>query len=252
MNAEIPRTTRFLCGLAGAGFFVAIHVALAVPPPSLHDPLDRILREYVDRQGRVAYRDLEQRSGAQLRAYLAALAEADPTDLDEPERIAFWINAYNAAVINGVLQGYDAEGLIARKRFFSWYGFRVARAERTLEEIEHEILRKQFSEPRIHFALVCASTSCPVLRREAYRGGALDAQLDDQARRFLGDRSRNRIGDGELALSKIFEWFREDFEKAAGSVREFIRRYREIPPDAELTYLDYDWTLNAQPGQRPR
>jgi hypothetical protein len=250
MKGGILRTRRLVCGLALVGL-CAIDFALAARPPSLHDPFDRILRNYVDAEGRVAYRALEKQSGSQLRAYLEALAEADPTALDEREQIAFWINAYNAAVLNGVLRGYDAEGVIARVRFFSWYSFRVAKAERTLEEIEHEILRKQFAEPRIHFALVCASTSCPVLRREAYRGAELDAQLDDQTRRFLGDPSRNRIGNGQLALSPIFDWFREDFDKAAGSVRDFVRRYRDVPDDADLTYLDYDWSLNAQPGQRP-
>jgi len=236
---------------AFASVFGTIGAAFAVPSPGLHDPFDRILRKHVDSEGRVAYRDLAKESGSSLRTYLEALADADPEGLDRREQIAFWINAYNAAVIGGVLQGYDAEGVIARKRFFSWYSFRVAGAERTLEEIEHEILRKRFAEPRIHFALVCASASCPVLRREAYRGADLDAQLDDQARRFLGDPARNRLGAGQLAISRIFDWFRQDFEEAAGSVREFIRRYREVPGDAEITYLEYEWTLNAQPGQRP-
>jgi len=151
-----------------------------------------------------------------------------------------------------VLEGLDAEGFLARKRFFSWHEFRVAGAERTLEQIEHEILRKRYDEPRIHFALVCASTSCPKLRREAYRGARLDEQLEAQAKEFLGDRSRNRIGpENPLRLSKIFDWFAEDFAGAAGSVPAYVARYREIPDDPKIEYLEYDWTMNAQPGQRP-
>ncbi len=217
----------------------------------LHRPLDEILGGYVDDSGKVAYRRLERESAAKLRDYLAGLSEVDPASLGRSARIAFWINAYNAHVINGVLNGYSAEGLLARKRFFSWYSFRLAGADRTLSEIEHEILRAEFDEPRIHFALVCASTSCPILRREAYRGAQLDEQLQDQARRFITDPARNRIGPGEVALSKIFDWFAEDFEKAAGSVVQYVRRYRPVPEAVEVSYLDYDWSMNAQPGQRP-
>ncbi len=230
---------------------IAVRPAVGAESVDLHEPFGDILRRYVDANGRVAYRTLERESGDDLRAYVQALADFDPETLDRSGRIAFWINAYNAHVISGVLSGYNAEGLIARKRFFSWYSFRLAGAERTLSEIEHEILRARFDEPRIHFALVCASTSCPVLRAEAYRAAVLDAQLDDQARRFIGDPKRNRIGDEEIALSRIFEWFAADFEKSAGSVEAYLRRYRPVPDGVAVSYLEYDWTMNAQPGQRP-
>ena len=250
------RTTRLGSLCLGVVLVAALAVsrgsAADVGPSSLHDPFDRILKDFVDDRGRVAYRDLEKRAGAALRAYLKALAEMDPTKLPERDRIAFWINAYNAHAIHGVLQGYSAEGVIARKRFFSWFEFRLAGSDRTLGEIEHEILRVKFTEPRIHFALVCASTSCPQLRREAFRGADLSAQLDDQARRFLNDPTRNLFpASGALRLSRIFEWFAEDFEKAAGTTLEYLRKYRDIDGDRTIEYLEYDWTMNAQPGQRP-
>jgi hypothetical protein len=228
-------------------------VLLATPAlGDLHAPLDPLLQRYVDDDGRVAYRDLAQHDSAALDAYLAALAAADPSPWPPPEQIAFWVNAYNAHVLRGVLDGYRAESFFGRMRFFSFYEFPVAGRSRSLDDIEHEILRKQFEEPRIHFALVCASTSCPKLRREAYRGPRLDAQLDEQARRFLDDPRRNRFGPGDaVALSSIFKWFGEDFDKAAGSVSAFVRRYRTVPATPRIEYLDYDWTLNAQPGQRP-
>lgn len=253
-----PPYQRALTGLRSTALFVAgAALLLAVGPVArgedLHAPFDAILQRHVDADGRVAYRALAAQDGGALDVYLAALASADPAALPEPEQVAFWINAYNAHVLRGVLDGYDAEGLFARKRFFSFYDFPLAGRERTLEEIEHEILRRRFAEPRIHFALVCASTSCPKLRREAYRGDRLDAQLDEQARAFLEDPRRNRIGPGDtLHLSMIFRWFAEDFERAAGSVPEYVRRWVAVPAAPRIEYLEYDWTLNAQPGQRPK
>jgi hypothetical protein len=230
----------FVCLLA--------HGALA---DDLHAPLDALLAKYVDTDGRVAYRTLAQQDAAVLDAYLGALAAADPAALAPPEQIAFWINAYNARVLRGVLDGYSAESFLGRKRFFSFYRFPLVGQERTLDEIEHQILRKRFGEPRLHFALVCASTSCPKLRREAYRGERLDAQLDEQARVFLDDPRRNQFGPGDVVhLSSIFKWFGDDFDQAAGSVPAFVRRYHALPEPARIEYLDYDWTMNAQPGQR--
>jgi hypothetical protein len=228
-----------------------ILIALPARAADLHAPWDALLQRYVDENGRVAYRDLAARDATTLDAYLQALATAEPAAMGEPEQIAFWLNAYNARAVRGVLDGHNAEGFFARRRFFWSYDFPLAGATRTLDGIENDILRVRFREPRIHFALVCASTSCPKLRREAYRGERLDAQLDDQARDFLGDRTRNQFDPGRGArLSMIFNWFAGDFEAAAGSVPAYIGRW--VPGEHKtISYLDYDWTLNAQPGQRP-
>ena len=117
-----------------------------------------------------------------------------------------------------------------------------------LNTIEHDTLREKFDEPRIHFALVCASKSCPPLRPEAYRDSVLDAQLDDQARAFLNDRSKNRYDDEKktLYLSKIFDWFDDDFEKATGTVRDYVAQYLSVPKGARIRYLSYDWSLNGK------
>src|SRR5437763_1966360 len=120
---------------------------------------------------------------------------------------------------------------------------------------EHEHLRKDFGEPRVHFAIVCASVTCPPLRSEAYRAADLDRQLDDQARRFLADPSRNRFDrrSRTLHLSSIFKWFREDFEKAAGSLPAFVARYVDPAtaaaveePSVRIEFVDYDWSLNGR------
>lgn len=227
-----------------------------------HRAWDRLLAAHVDSLGRVAYRDLQRRDLAALRAYLDSLAAARPETWPEAEQIAFWLDAYNAGMFWAVLQGQSAESLVGRARLFKTWKFRVAGTDRTPDEIEHDILRRRFAEPRIHFALVCASASCPPLRREAYVAGRLDAQLDEQARLFVGDPRRNVI-DPEakrLELSSIFDWFRTDFETSAGSLPAFLARYITDPAARDWLaggtalpprFLDYDWTLNAQPDQRP-
>jgi hypothetical protein len=215
---------------------------------------DGILKKYVDEGGFVAYKRLGDRDREQLEAYLVRLADAKPQRMEEHERLAFWINAYNAGIVAAILRGYSPESALSRAKLFRWYTLRVAGKERTPDELEHEVLRKQFREPRVHFALVCGATSCPKLRLEAYRGDVLDRQLDDQARRFINDPARNRIDpDAGIRLSSIFDWFESDFTASRGSVADFIAHYLDDRRGAALRrsgdrieFLDYDWTLNAQ------
>ncbi len=225
-----------------------------------HSTWNRLLAAHVDSLGRVAYRDLQEKDLPALRQYMDALAAAQPDPWPRDEQLAFWINAYNAGIVWAVLQGESAESSAGRERLFKTWKFRVAGQERTPDEIEHEILRRRFNEPRIHFAIVCASASCPRLRAEAYVAAKLDSQLDAQARAFLRDPARNIVDPATktLRLSAVFDWFHEDFEKAAGSVPAFVARYADpaarewlLSGGAKVEHLDYDWTLNAQPGQRP-
>jgi Protein of unknown function, DUF547 len=120
--------------------------------------------------------------------------------------------------------------------------------ELTLNDIENRIIRAHFDEPRIHFALNCASRSCPPLRAEAYTGAALDTQLGNQTKAFLGDPEQNRVEGDHYRLSKLFDWYKGDFEKAAGSVQAFVRPYLEHGKDlgerAKVKHFDYDWSLN--------
>ena len=262
-------------GLAAAVFTAAPGVGparAAVPAPTAvtapadsarfdHTLWDRLVSTYVDSTGRVAYRDLKRRDGATLDSYLHSLTTARPDLWPEPEQLAFWINAYNAGIVGAILQGFSAESLIGRGRIFKFWKFEVAGSSRSLDEIEHEILRRRFHEPRFHFAIACAAASCPRLRREAYVGDRLETQLEDQAHGFLNDHRRNRydVAQGEVRLSRIFEWFREDFEHdgpllpaVAGyvddtRVRDWLRNDAHI----QVGFLDYDWSLNAQPDQRP-
>lgn len=208
------------------------------------------------------------RDRAALDAYRATLAAVDERELaawPAADRLAFLVDAYNANTIALVLTRHpdlasikDLGGLFSspwKRRFVELLG-----ATRSLDEIEHGLIRDGVGrdEPRVHFALNCASIGCPALRPEAYRGDHLEAQLADQAHRFLSDRTRNRYdaASGRLEVSKIFDWYAADFARAAGSVAGYLGRFAaELAADdavrariaagsVPLTYLDYDWRLN--------
>jgi len=219
---------------------------------------------------RVRYAGMQESRGA-LQAYLAGLSsvtEAEYRSWSREQQLAFLINAYNAYTVELVLTRYpdlksikDIGSFLSspwKKEFFTLLG-----ARRSLDGVEHGLIRAPgaFDEPRIHFAVNCASIGCPMLRNEAYVAERLDAQLEDSARRFLGDRGRNRYdsSSGALEVSKIFDWYKADFEKGgrgAASLAQFLGRYADQLADgdgarakvrqggAPIRYLDYDWLLN--------
>ena len=202
-----------------------------------------------------------------LKAYLTNASKVSSSTYDgwnKGDRQAFLINVYNAATVELILTRYpdlksikDLGGLLSspwKKDAVSLLG-----EQRSLDDIEHAMLRgaADYTEPRIHFAVNCASIGCPALRPEAFVGARLDEQLDDQTRRFLRDTTRNRYKAGEgLRVSKIFDWYAEDFDKHAGSVRKFLASYADalkLDGDASsklesgalpISYTDYDWQLN--------
>ena len=208
---------------------------------------------------------------AALDRYTRALSAVPKTAFErmpKPRQMAFLINAYNAFTIQLILTRYprlesirDLGTLFSnpwKPRFIDLLGDQVS-----LDGIEHEMLRApgRYDDPRVHFALVCASIGCPALREEAYVADQLDAQLDDQARRFLSDRKRNRFDpkDGALHVSKLFDWYGDDFNKGHRgytSVRAFLARHvdqlADAPADREIVrsqqakveFTDYDWRLN--------
>ena len=201
------------------------------------------------------------RERAALRDYtesLSRVTEAEFGAWSRAQQIAFLINAYNARTIEKVLTRYpDLKSIWDFGKFFGnpfrdeFFGLLGARM--SLDGIEHGILRKRYGEPRVHYAVNCASISCPMLREEAYVAARLEAQLEEQAVRFLSDRSRNRFRDGRLEVSKIFDWFGEDFEPRA----RYFLRYAEalgLPSGASprLVFLDYDWSLNDSRSSSPR
>lgn len=219
---------------------------------------------------RLRYAALRLQRGS-LKAYLDSLSAVPASVYDgwtRTQQLAFLINAYNAFTVELVLTRYpdlksikDIGSLLQspwKKSFF-----RLLDKDRSFDEVEHELIRAPgvFDDPRIHVAVVCASIGCPMLRNEAYVADQLDAQFDDSMRRFLSDRSRNRFdaAGGTLTVSKIFDWYRKDFEqghKGISSLQGLFARYAELlsaagPAQADiragryrLTYGEYDWALN--------
>lgn len=217
---------------------------------------DALLRRTVAR-GVVDYRGIARPEGRQaLTAYLKAVAIARIDGEGNPRsQLAAWINAYNALAIQGVLDGGSPATLWGRYAFFRQAKHPVFGRELSLEALENEVIRKEFQDPRIHFALVCASKSCPPLRAEAYSGPKLDQQLDDQAFTFLADVSKNRFERAAktMWLSSIFKWYQADFERAAGSVPAYVARFAPpaergwlTGPGVSTKHLDYDWSLNGK------
>jgi Protein of unknown function, DUF547 len=226
---------------------------------------DDLLHRYVDDFGQVNYRHWKAESADVLRQWLETLADVDlaaVTDVDA--RLALWLNAYNAIAIAQVLEVYPIASIrpkvlgipnwLAFLDFFTRSTSTIAGKTYSLNQIEHGILRREFAEPRIHFALVCAAVGCPMLRRGAYFPESVRTQLEADAKRFIRnpDKVRYDAGKKTLYLSKIFEWYGEDFVKAAGSVTAYVGGYLgpDVPVSQEwaIVFLPYDWNLNRVEG----
>jgi hypothetical protein len=230
---------------------VKITAAQAVPPD--HEPWEALLKAYVT-NGHVDYTRLHKNNGP-LNAYLEQLQDHVPSSAwSREEQLAYWINAYNAYTIKLILEHYPVEsikdigGLVQIPLVNSTWDIafiQIGDRLLSLNDIEHRILRQEFSEPRIHFAIVCASVSCPALAREAYLPEKIEAQLEAQTAAFINDQSKNIITTNHIRISKIFDWFNSDFTGDGGLI-EFLNQYSQtkIKPEAQIEYLDYDWSLN--------
>jgi Protein of unknown function, DUF547 len=215
---------------------------------------------------------------AALKSYLetvSKVSEAEFNGWTKPQRMAFLINAYNGFTLELILQNYPTKSIKDiggtfdnrwKRKFFKLFG-----QDSYLDKIEHETLRKPgaYDEPRVHFAVNCASIGCPALREEAFTADKLDKQLEEQATRFLSDRSRNRYDtkSDKLEVSMIFKWFKEDWESgykgfdgktpAIKSREDYFARYAKLladtPADQQkiadgkvgISFMDYDWSINA-------
>ena len=218
------------------------------------------------KQSRVNYKGFAADRSA-LKEVLSALSAVPKATFDgwsKSQQMAFLINAYNAFTVELILTKYpdlksikDLGSIFQsawKKEFFTLLG-----AQRHLDWVEHEQLRPVYKEPRVHAAVNCASIGCPALRDEAFTASQLEAQLDDGMRRFMSDRTRNRVKGGEVQVSAIFKWFKEDFNsgyRGFKQVEDVFAAYAEQltdQPDEQaalrakslsVSYLDYDWSLN--------
>ena len=222
--------------------------------PVSHALLTELLQKHVAASGKVNYKGII-RDSLQLNQYLKQLSDNPPQkNWSREDQLAYWINAYNAFTLQLIIRHYPLESIkdIGSKIKIPFVNtpwdikfIRIGKERFDLNNIEHDFLRGKLKEPRIHFAIVCASVSCPKLLNEAYTASRIHQQLDEQARSFINDKSRNRVAANAAQLSQIFNWFRGDFTRN-GTLTEFINRYAsvKINRNAKITYMNYNWNLN--------
>lgn len=238
-----------------AAFLCLNALAFAQNAPS-HQQWDKLLKKYVNASGKVDYARFQKAKG-ELEPYLKTLSDNPPQkSWSENEEKAYWINAYNAFTVSLILQHYPVKSIkdIGDKIKIPFVNtpwdikfIQIGGKKYDLNNIEHGILRKKYNDPRIHFALVCASLSCPKLRSEAYTATQLDAQLEDAGKTFLNDPFKNKVNADKAEVSKYFSWYKGDFTKK-GTLVDFINRYStvKINSGTKISFLDYNWSLNEQ------
>jgi len=224
------------------------------------EPWDQLLRRYVDIQGRVDYQTWKRESVPELRTWLNQVSQLYPQQFSLSQQLALWLNLYNALVILQVLERYPIRSIrptywgipnwLAFFRFFQRSVYTLNGQSYSLNLIEHGILRQQFNDPRIHFALVCAAIGCPLLRNQAYFPTTVQTQLAEDAQRFITNPEKVRYDAPTQTLycSKIFKWYEEDFLEMADSIPQYIAPYldRSLPASTSVRYLDYNWQLNQR------
>jgi len=212
--------------------------------PFNHNSWNILLQKYVSNQGRVNYKGFNNDKKSLIN-YITLLSENIPYDSwTKNEKLAYWINAYNALTIDLILRNYPVESIKDIKNPWEQRLWKLGNKWYNLEDIEHQILRKM-NEPRIHFAIVCASFSCPKLQNEAFTAKDLERQLTNATKDFLNDSNRNEISENNIKLSKVFQWFSKDF-KQNESLIEFLNLYSAvtISEKAKKSFKDYNWDLN--------
>lgn len=210
-----------------------------------------LLQKHVDEKGNVAYKNFKN-DESKLGEYISYLQKTTPKkDWSANKTKAFWINAYNAYTLQLILENYPIKSImkIKKKGKDAWNipFANVGGKNYTLNYIEHEILRKDFNDPRIHVGVNCASGSCPQLGNFAFTEDNIDIELKRLMKLFINDTTRNKITEKKIYISKIFEWFKGDFTKN-GSLIDYLNNYStiKINKKAKVRYLKYDWNLNGK------
>lgn len=221
-----------------------------------HDIWNELLKKNVSADGNVNYKGFIDDS-VKLGKYLKILSSSKPDNKtwSRNELKAFWINAYNAFTVKLIIMYYPVKSIkdVGAKLQIPFVNtpwdikfIKIGGNTYDLNNIEHAKLRRNYKDARVHFVLVCASKSCPVLLNEAYTADKLDQQMDTQAKVFLSDKTRNDISADKPKLSKLFDWYAMDFKSKGVTVIDYINKYSTIKlnPNAKITYLDYSWNLN--------
>jgi len=246
--------------LIAAGWLAS--VAYAAGAPVAPDPaaFDAVLKRYVLEDGTVKYGALKANLEP-LNLFVRQIGEVSPDSHaalfpSRAHKLAYWLNTYNALVIWAMATEYPQKkdrlsSLFGQGQFFYLKKFKVGGVKRSLDDIETNAIRKQFHEPMIHFSIVCASKGCPWLSREAFTAAGLESQLEGRARLFLNQERNVRVDNvkREVTLSKIFDWYKQDFGSSVEAVLGFIGKYRTDGAQLrygpwKLRYFDYDWGIN--------
>jgi hypothetical protein len=210
----------------------------------IHASWNVLLQQYVDADGNVDYHSWKK-SQTDLDKYIQLLEKTPPANYwDKNDSLAYFINAYNAVTVKLILDNYPLKSIRDIKDPWDSKSLNLPNNRLTLNDIEHKVLRKM-DDPRIHFAINCASASCPQLSNEAFRASKVQKQLEEATSLFINDTSKNQISEKNIGLSKIFLWFSKDF----GSKKEriaFIQKYsqKSFKDNAKIKYQEYDWSLN--------
>ncbi len=214
---------------------------------NIHFLWNELLQKHVSDNGNVNYKSFKTDHKKLLEyIHILAILKSNPEfdSISKNEKLAYWINAYNALTIDLIIKNYPVKSIKDIKDPWGQKLWELGDKWYSLEDIEHEILRKM-DEPRIHFAIVCASYSCPKLQNTAFTASKLETQLTTATKQFLSDTKRNEIKENSLKLSKIFKWFDKDFEQN-GSLIDFLNKYTDITisAKAKISYKYYNWDLN--------
>lgn len=223
--------------------------------PVSHQIWDQLLKKHVGDNGKINYKGFIKDT-TKLNQYIELISSHYPNDQywSREQQMAYWINAYNAFTVQLVIRHYPVKSIkdIGSKFQVTFINtvwdikfINIEGDKMDLNNIEHGILRKKFRDPRIHFAINCASNSCPQLRNEAFDPEKLDKQLEEQAIAFINDPSKNIIRADGIKISKIFSWFKGDFTRSS-SLIDFLNTYSKVKINAKvkIDYVKYDWELN--------
>jgi len=257
------KTTRVkLLLLFALGTAMAVPAAAVLPPD--YRPWGELLAKYYDPAKGMSYKALKAQDKKTLDDLRHQMAAADVQLLSRPDQLAYWINLYNISVVGIVVDNYPIKSIkdlstdpLIRLNIFKKDLVDTKRGKLSLNDIENDKIREGFKDPRIHFAINCAARSCPPIRPEPYVGSRISDQLDDQARKFLagpnGARVEKKGGGVAVHVTKVMDWFADDFNKWGGGQVAFLIRY--VTPDkrkqieaagnqVKLEFDDYDWKLN--------
>jgi len=211
-----------------------------------HSAWDVLLQKHVSTSGVVDYAAFKK-DQAKLDAYLSSLAKQVPnSNWSRGEQMAYWINIYNAYTVKLIVKNYPTASITKLEGGKPWdkKWIKVGTKTYSLNQVENEILRPQFKDARIHFAVNCAAKSCPPLLNQAWTASNLEAKLEKQAKAFINNTKYNKLSKSAIQVSKIFEWYAEDFGKLPSYLNNYANQ--EISYNTKVSYLTYDWALNGK------